>query len=102
MIPVPTLTKQDIVRAIGKQTGLRDADVAQAIEALISLLTEHLATGERIEIQNFLVMEVQTRSRTFKPDRSDAAPQRIIYRSLKVRPGKHLRAALREQRKDEE
>src|SRR5262249_25419394 len=92
-----TLTKQQIVRAIGRQTRLRDADVSAVIERLIELMTAQLAVGGRIEIQNFLTLEVHTRTR--QPSRQTRHPPGLLpvtYRCLKVRPGKKLRASLKD------
>ncbi len=92
-----TLTKQQIIRAIGRQTRLRDADVSAVIESLIDLLTVQLAAGGRIEIQNFLVLDVQTRTRQpSQHSRFTAEWLPITYRYLKVRPGKKLRASLKD------
>ncbi len=91
-----TLTKQQIVRTVGRQTGLRDADVSEVIEGLIDLLAAQLGAGGRIELQNFLVLEVQTRSR--QPPRTGAhtlGALPVTYHYLKVRPGRKLRASLK-------
>jgi len=88
-----TLNKQQIVRAIGRETGLRDTDVSQVIESMIGLMTAHLVTGGRIEIQHFLVLEVQIGRRYPKDDQLPATHP-ITYRYLKVRPGQNLRALL--------
>ena len=53
------LTKNKMVSEIGRRTRLRNHDVQQVIEALIQVWTEELASGGRIELQNFLVLEVQ-------------------------------------------
>ncbi len=88
-----TLNKQQIIRAIGRETGLRDTDVSQVIESMIGLLTAHLAAGGRIEIQHFLVLEVNVGRRRPKDDQLETAHP-ITYRYLKVRPGQNLRALL--------
>jgi nucleoid DNA-binding protein len=92
----PTLTKQQIIRSIGRHTGVRDSEVAVVIESLIQVLTDQLAAGGRVEIQNFLVMEIQTYRR--QPPQASVGtsiPPPITYHSLKVRPGKKLRSYLK-------
>jgi nucleoid DNA-binding protein len=84
-----TLTKQTITREIGRQTRLRNADVSRVLEALIALLMEELARGGRIEFENFLVLEVRTAQR-----RAAFGARPVVYRTLKARPGKRLRARL--------
>lgn len=55
-----TLNKQKMVREIGRRTRLTNREVQDVIEALIDVWTEELVAGGRIEVQDFLVMEVRT------------------------------------------
>ena len=54
-----TLNKQKMVREIGRRTRLTNREVQEVIEALVDVWTEELVAGEKIEIQNFFVLEVQ-------------------------------------------
>ncbi len=96
-MPSPqTMTKQQIVRTIGRQTGLRDADVSEVIESLVNLLAAQLVAGGRIEIQNFLILEVRTRTRQPpRTSRHTLGTLPVTYRYLKVRPGRKLRASMK-------
>ncbi len=93
----PTLTKQRIVRTIGLQTGIRDTDVSRVIEALMDVVTAEIAVGGRLELQNFLVIEVQEHTRRVKQSLA-SAPSPVHFRVLKVRPGRRLRAVLQGRR----
>ena len=84
-----TLTKQKITREIGRRTRLRNADVARTVETLIDLIAEELARGGRIELENFMVLEVRTTTR-----RATFDGRLLTYASLKARPGKKLRILL--------
>jgi nucleoid DNA-binding protein len=53
-----TLNKKKMVRKIGQRTRLKNREVQQVVETLIDVWTEALIVGEKIEIENFLVMEV--------------------------------------------
>jgi nucleoid DNA-binding protein len=89
-----TLTKRKIIREVGRRTRQRNRDVEQMFETLIDVLSEAIQAGERIEIQNFLALEVRTlirRQRAGLP-RSPAVTK---YRTLRVRPGRGLRDKLR-------
>ena len=55
-----TLTKNKMVREIGRRTRLKNHDVATMLEALVDVWTEELVTGGRIELENFIVLETQT------------------------------------------
>jgi nucleoid DNA-binding protein len=93
-----SLDKNKTVAEIGRRTRLRNHDVQRMIESLIVVWTEELASGGRIELQNFLVLEVK------QIDRSENAGAVLVGgklrrapRTLKriiVRPSRYLRALL--------
>ncbi len=89
------LTKNKMVSEIGRRTRLRNHDVQRMLEALIDVWTEELVSGGRIELQNFLVLEVQRIDRGERRGMlSSGQPRQIIYR-LMVRPSKQLKEQLR-------
>jgi nucleoid DNA-binding protein len=89
------LTKNKMVSEIGRRTRLRNHDVQRMLEALIEVWTEELGSGGRIELQNFLVLEVQCIDRGERRGMlSTGEPRRVIHR-LVVRPSKYLRERLR-------
>ncbi len=88
------LTKNKMVSEIGRRTRLRNHDVQRMLEALIDAWTEELASGGRIELENFLVLEVQRIDRGEQRGMlSTGEPRRVIHR-LMVRPSKKLKARL--------
>jgi len=54
-----TLTKNKMVREIGRRTRLKNRDVQLMLEALVEVWTESLVAGERIELENLFVLETQ-------------------------------------------
>jgi len=82
---VMTLTKNRMIREIGRRTSLKNRDVQLMLETLIDVWTETLVAGKRIEVENFLVLETQT------IDRGDAP--RIIRR-VSLRVSKTLKASI--------
>ncbi|MBZ0275029.1 MAG: HU family DNA-binding protein [Anaerolineae bacterium] len=54
-----TLSKNKMVREIGRRTRLKNRDVQAMLETLIDVWTEELVAGGRIELENFLVLEVK-------------------------------------------
>lgn len=84
-----TLTKHKMVAEIGHRTRLRNRDVQAVIETLIEVWTEELVRGERIEIEHFVVMEVQTIERPH----SRLLPKHK-FRRITVRTSKALRKKL--------
>lgn len=96
---LPTLTKQRLAREIGRRTRQSNTVATSALEAMIAIVTEQLAEGGRIEIANFLTLDVQYRSRLDSEqmfwDNEGNTPGKIIYCTLRCRPGKTLRTHLR-------
>ncbi len=85
------LTKNKMVSEIGRRTRLRNHDVQRVLETLIDVWFEELASGGRVELQNFLVLEVQRIDRGERRGMlSTGQPRRVIHR-LAVRPSKSLR-----------
>ncbi len=89
-----SLTKNKMVSEIGRRTRLRNHDVQRMLEALIDVWTDELVSGGRIELENFLVLEVQRIDRGERRGMlSTGEPRREIHR-LVVRPSKRLRDLL--------
>ncbi len=98
------MNKRDTIAAVGKKTRLRNHDVQQVVETLLEVWTEELAAGGRIEIQNFLVLEVQTIRRKgslgilLNPE-GHAAKIPAIQKRVRVSASKYLRRRIRGQRR---
>jgi nucleoid DNA-binding protein len=89
------LTKNKMVSEIARRTRLRNHDVQRVLEVLIQVWTEELASGGRIELQNFLVLEVRRIDRGEQRGMlASGEPYRVIHR-LVVRPSKHVKSQLR-------
>ncbi len=88
------LTKNKMVSEIARRTRLRNHDVQRMLEALIQVWTDELASGGRIELQDFVVLEVQRIDRGERRGTlSSGEPRRVIHR-LVVRSSKRLKARL--------
>ncbi len=55
-----TLTKNRMVREIGRRTRLKNRDIQAVLETLVEVWTEELVNGGRIELENFIVLETKT------------------------------------------
>src|SRR5204862_22636 len=94
------MNKRDTITAIGQRTRMRNHDVQVVIETLLELWTDELARGGRIEIQNFLVLELQTTRRQgnlgtlISQGREVKIPP--LRREVRVRTSKYLRKRIRE------
>lgn len=88
------LTKKTMVSEIGRRTRLRNHDVQRVVETLIDVWTEELASGGRIELENFLVLEVQRIDRGERRGMlSSGEPRQVIHR-LVAHPSRRLRDRL--------
>ena len=94
-----TLDKSKTIAEVGRRTRLRNHDVEKMLETLVEVWSGELIGGGRIELENFLVLEVK------RVDRGEQAgsllvggelrrAQRVI-RKLVVRPSKALKQRLR-------
>jgi nucleoid DNA-binding protein len=90
-----TLTKNKMIREIGRRTRLKNREVQVMLEALIEVWTEELVRGGKIELENLFVLEVQTidRGERIGTLLSGEAP-RIIQR-VSLRVSKKLKRLLR-------
>ncbi len=96
----PTLTKQRLAREIGRRTHLSNKQAEATLSAMIAILSEHLAAGGRVELTNFLTLEVKPYTRLASEGSFwHTSPQSEVgattFYVLRCRPGKRLRIALR-------
>src|SRR5260370_41547421 len=94
-----SLDKNKTVAEVGRRTRLRNHDVQKMLEALIEVWSEELAQEGRIEVENFLVLEVK------RIDRGENAGRLLIggklrhaprfISQLQVKPSKRLRAMMK-------
>lgn len=85
------LTKKTMVKEIGRRTRLKNRDVQLMLETLVEVWTEELVSGGRIELEHFIVIEVQTIQRIA----NRLLPKRQ-FRQITVRASKALRDRLQE------
>ncbi len=88
------LTKNKMVSEIGRRTRLRNHDVQRMLEALIEVWIEELASGGRIELQNFLVLEVQRIDRGEKRGTLSSGKTPRYIRRVTLRVSKKLKQRL--------
>lgn len=86
-----TLTKNTMIKEIGRRTRLKNRDVQLMLETLVEVWTEEMVSGGRIELEHFIVIEVQTIQRAT----NRLLPKRQ-FRQITVRASKALRGRLKE------
>ena len=64
---IMTLTKNKMVREVGRRTRLTNRDVQRMLETLLDVWREELIAGGRIELENMFVLETQTIDRGENP-----------------------------------
>ncbi len=93
------MNKRSTVVEVGRRTRMRNCDVQRLFETLIEVWSEALARGEKIEIENFLILELHTITRhgrlgaLMRGDREIKVPAK--RREVRVRLSKYLKAAIR-------
>ena len=83
------MNRKSTIREVGRRTRLKNRDVQLMLETLITVWTEELARGGRIEIENFAVIELRTIERAA----NRLLPKRRL-RQIVVRASKALREKL--------
>lgn len=89
-----TLNKNKIVREIGRRTRLKNREVQLVLETLVDVWTEELVAGGRIELENFLVLEMQTIDRGKNAGTLKGGDAPRIIRRVSLRVSKKLRSKL--------
>lgn len=87
-----TMTKNSTVQEIGRRTRLKNRDVQLMLETLVEVWTEELVNGGRVELEHFIVIDVQTIERT-----ANRLLSKRRFRQITVRASKALRDRLNEQ-----
>jgi nucleoid DNA-binding protein len=86
----PTLTKRRMVQLIHYRTRLTHKQVTDVIEALIDVVSQEIAAEGRVELENFLTLDVKTVTR-----RGPYGSDLTTYKAVRCRPGRRLREMLR-------
>lgn len=89
-----TLTKNKMIREIGRRTRLKNREVQVMLEALIEVWTEELVAGGKIELENFLVLEAQTIDRGENTGTLTNGEARRIIQRVTLRVSKRLKLLL--------
>jgi nucleoid DNA-binding protein len=55
------VTKKDIVIKISTETGIKQLDVKQVVQATLDKITEYLAQGQTVELRNFGIFKIKSR-----------------------------------------
>lgn len=89
-----TLTKNQMVREIGRRTRLKNRDVQLMLETLMDVWTESLVIGKRIELENLFVIETQRIDRGESGGVLSGKPAPRFIRRLTLRTSKRLKQDL--------
>lgn len=89
-----TLTKNRMVREIGRRTRLKNRDIQAMLETLMDVWTESLVAGERIELENLFVLESQWIDRGESDGMLSGKPAPRYINRLTLRTSKRLKQAL--------
>ena len=84
-----TMTKNSTVQEIGRRTRLKNRDVQLMLETLVEVWTEALVNGGRVEMEHFIVIDVQTIERP-----TNRLMRKYRFRQLTMRVSHTLREKL--------
>lgn len=91
-----TLTKNRMVREIGRRTRLKNRDAQVMLEALVEVWAEELVAGGKIELENLFVLETQWVDRGESGGLLNDQPAPRYIRRLTLRTSRRLKQALRD------
>ncbi len=97
------MNKRSTIVEVGRRTRMRNYEVQRLFETLVEVWSEALARGEKIEIENFLILELHTITRhsrlgtLIRGNREVRIPTQ--RREVRVRLSKHLKAAIRDRQR---
>lgn len=89
-----TLTRNKMIRAIGRRTRLKNREVQMMLEALIEVWAEELIGGGRIELENLFVLEVQTIDRGESAGALNGSDAPRMIQRVILRVSKRLKQSL--------
>lgn len=89
-----TLTKNKMIREIGRRTRLKNRDVQVTLEALVEVWAEELVEGGKIELENLFVLETQWVDRGESGGLLNGKPAPRYIRRLTLRTSRRLKQAL--------
>lgn len=90
------MTKSDLVAAVASKTGLTKKAAAEAVEAMLSSVTDALKKGDKVTVTGFGTFEVRTRrARKGRNPQTGAEIMIAATKAPAFRAGKALRAAVK-------
>ncbi|HAZ15636.1 MAG: integration host factor subunit beta [Chlamydiae bacterium GWC2_50_10] len=99
-----TITKKKLVQLIAQKYGLHPNDVRNVTQALLDLMTDSLAQGDRLEFRDFGVFEIVERKRKIGRNPKNAAVPIVIpaRSAVKFTPGKKMKQLVEEKKHETE
>ncbi len=88
------MNKTDLIAAAAEKSGLSRKDAEKALNAMLDVVTEALAAGEKVSVVGFGTLEVKTRNA--RMGRNPKTKEEIRIPATKVpvfKPGKALKDA---------
>ncbi|NLS44312.1 MAG: HU family DNA-binding protein [Firmicutes bacterium] len=90
------MTKTELVEKVAMKTGFTKKDSAKAVDAILTVITETLAEGEKVALVGFGSFEVRQRAARSGRDPRTGAEIHIAARKAPVfKAGKSLKDAVR-------
>ena len=89
------MTKKELQSRISKETNIRKAIVSDIVDDVFAIITEELAKGEKVSIQDFgIFTAVDTKARTAHNPRSGEEVKVPAHKKVKFKPAKVLKESV--------
>lgn len=90
------MNKAELIAAMSANTGFTKKDIGSAVEALVSVISETLASGEKVSIVGFGSFEVVNRAARVGRDPKTGNPLNIpASKAPKFKAGSSLKATVK-------
>ena len=89
------MTKNELVAAVAKKTGLKNTETSKTIEEVLNLITKTVAKGDEVRLTGFGTYSVAKRAaRQGRNPRTGAALKIPASKAPKFKPGKEFKEAV--------
>ncbi len=89
------MTKNELVAAVAKKTGLKNTETSKTIEEVLNLITKTVAKGDEVRLTGFGTFSVAKRAaRQGRNPRTGAALKIPASKAPKFKPGKEFKEAV--------
>ena len=90
------MTKSELIKAIAKKSSLTEAQTNDVVKALTNVITEALASGDKVQLPGLFTEAVERPARNGRNPRTGEAMTIPAHRAVKISASSTLKKAVAE------